>query len=85
VWGNDDLTIMAASIANLSDKSGNMGLYYGISNLPDGIGRPIGSIFGGWLLYHLHPVMVWIIFSFLALIILCYYLIFFRRIDLLGE
>lgn len=73
------LPIIAAAIANHSDKSGNMGLYFGISNLPDGIGRPIGSILGGWLLYNLHPSLVWIIFSLFTLTSLFYYLIFFRR------
>lgn len=79
------LPIMATSIANRSDKSGNMGLYFGVSNLSDGLGRPLGSVLGGLLLYSLHPSLVWFVFSLFTVIILLYYLIFLRKIDLLGK
>ncbi|QDP38934.1 MFS transporter [Radiobacillus deserti] len=72
------LPIMETSIANHSDKSGNMGLYFGVSKLSDGIGRPLGSVLGGWLLYSLQPSFVWFIFSVFSIAILFYYLLFLK-------
>ncbi|SET37551.1 Predicted arabinose efflux permease, MFS family [Salinibacillus kushneri] len=74
------LPIMETSIANYSDRSGNMGLYFGISKLSDGVGRPLGSILGGWMLYSVNPAFAWFIFSLFTIIILLYYLVFLKRV-----
>ncbi|WP_010097393.1 MFS transporter [Ornithinibacillus scapharcae] len=73
------IPIMETSIANHSDKSGNIGLYFGISNLSDGVGRPIGSIMGGWLLFTFQPSIVWLIFSIFSIVILIYFFCFLRN------
>lgn len=72
------LPIIETSIAHHSDQSGNMGLYFGVSNLSDGIGRPLGSMLGGWLLYSLQPTLVWFIFSLLTFATLLYCLLFIK-------
>ncbi|WP_112179856.1 MFS transporter [Paraliobacillus zengyii] len=74
------LPIMEMSIANFSDKSGNMGLYFGISKLSDGIGRSFGSIMGGWLLYSFQPALVWLTFTILSILILLYFQIIFSKV-----
>ncbi|GIO27964.1 MFS transporter [Ornithinibacillus bavariensis] len=73
------LPIVETSIANFSDRSRNMGLYFGMSNLSDGIGRPFGSLLGGWLVFNLHFTTVWVVFSGLTFLMLLFYILFFRR------
>jgi MFS transporter, DHA1 family, multidrug resistance protein len=73
------LPIIETSITKFSDQSGNMGLYFGMSNMSDGIGRPVGSLVGGWLVYNLHFTSVWAVFSGLTIVLLLSYITYFRR------
>ncbi|WP_100012035.1 MFS transporter [Lentibacillus sediminis] len=73
------LPIIETAIANYSDKTGNMGLYFGVSNLADGLGRPAGSLFGGWLFYLIFPSMVWLIFAAFSAVMLIYIAIISRK------
>jgi MFS transporter, DHA1 family, multidrug resistance protein len=73
------LPIIETSITKFSDQSGNMGLYFGMSNMSDGIGRPVGSLLGGWLVYNLYFTSVWAVFSGLTIVLLLFYITYFRR------
>ncbi|MCG7344413.1 MFS transporter [Sporosarcina sp. ACRSL] len=69
------LPIIETAIANYSNNSGKMGLYYGISKLSDGLGRPVGSLLGGWLFYNYFHSMVWFTFAMFSVFMLLYILI----------
>jgi len=71
------LPIIETSITYYSDKHGKMGLYFGISKLSDGFGRPLGSLLGGWLLSSTSPKTTWLIFAIIAFVLYFYYWLFF--------
>lgn len=60
-------------VAKHSHVEGKMGLYFGISRLSDGIGRPIGSLAGGWIFYTFGSHIFWHIF----LLFSCFLLLLF--------
>lgn len=68
------LPIIETRIADYSDKSGKMGLYFGVSKLSDGLGRPLGSILGGGLFYYLSPSLTWFILTLFGSLMLLYIL-----------
>ncbi|MBM7601063.1 MFS family permease [Virgibacillus halotolerans] len=68
------LPIIETAIARYSDNSGKMGLYFGVSKLSDGLGRPLGSLLGGWLFYNFFPSMIWFTFAIFSVFILIYVL-----------
>lgn len=68
------LPIIETAIASHSDDSGKMGLYFGVSKLSDGLGRPLGSLLGGWLFYNFFPSMIWFTFAVFSIFILIYVL-----------
>lgn len=49
-------------VAKHSHVEGKMGLYFGVSRLSDGIGRPIGSLAGGWMFFTFGNDIFWHIF-----------------------
>jgi hypothetical protein len=71
------LPIIETAIASYADSSGNMGLYFGVSKLADGLDRPLGSLLGGWLLYSFLPPMTWFIFAGFTMLMLIYVFIYF--------
>lgn len=71
------LPILETIITYYSDQSGKMGLYFGISKLSDGIGRPLGSLIGGWLLSYTSPKTTWLVFAMIAFVLYFYYWLFF--------
>lgn len=69
------LPIIETAIACYSDNSGKMGLYFGVSKLSDGLGRPLGSLLGGWLFYNYFSSMVWFTFAIISVLMFIHFII----------
>lgn len=62
-------------VAKHSHVEGKMGLYFGISRLSDGIGRPIGSLAGGWMFYTFGSNIFWHIFLLFSCTLLLMFIV----------
>ncbi|UOQ43767.1 MFS transporter [Halobacillus salinarum] len=71
--------IIDTSISNYADNSGNMGIYFGISKISDGLGRPIGSMLGGILLQNTPSMVTWYVFSAVGVVMFIYHVIFLQK------
>ncbi|MFD2831188.1 MFS transporter [Corticicoccus populi] len=58
------IPIFESLVSAYSIKLNQTGLYFGVSRLSDGIGRPLGSLIGGWMYYTYEPKIFWLIFIF---------------------